>query len=113
MPGNVRQLRNAVEKMVVLSGGGKLTIDDVPMEIRENAVPVQAQAVAAAAPAEAKAEVKAAQAAPELQSLADSEKEKILAVLESVKGNKSKAAEILGISRRTIHRKLNEWQNRT
>lgn len=112
-PGNVRQLRNAVEKMVVLSGGGKLTIDDVPMEIRVNAAPVKAQAVAAAEPAEAKAEVKAAQAAPELQSLADSEKEKILAVLESVKGNKSKAAEILGISRRTIHRKLNEWQNRT
>lgn len=107
-PGNVRQLRNVVEKMVVLSGGGKLTIDDIPVEVREGNV-------TAAVPATADVGDKETRAAGEesAQSLADSEKAKILSVLESVKGNKSKAAELLGISRRTIHRKLNEWQNQT
>lgn len=103
-PGNVRQLRNIVEKMVVLSGGGKLTIDDVPVEILEGS---EAQSTPAAG--DETHETAAIDIQP-AQSLADSEKEKILSVLESVKGNKSKAAELLGISRRTIHRKLNEWK---
>ena len=42
-------------------------------------------------------------------SLADTEKQKILAVLEKNAGNRSKAALELGISRRTLHRKLKEW----
>ena len=105
-PGNVRQLRNIVEKMTVLSGGGRLTIDDVPVEILEDSTPAAAANVEERAPA-------AAIDIPQAQSLADSEKEKILSVLESVKGNKTKAADILGISRRTIHRKLNEWKSGT
>jgi DNA-binding NtrC family response regulator len=105
-PGNVRQLRNIVEKMVVLSGGGKLTIDDVPVEVLGETPGVAVESAPAAATPAAIAE-----AAP--LSLADAEKTKILSVLESVKGNKSKAAELLGISRRTIHRKLNEWKIRT
>lgn len=105
-PGNVRQLRNIVEKMTVLSGGGRLTIDDVPVEILEDSTPAAAAKVEERAPA-------AAIDIPQAQSLADSEKDKILSVLESVKGNKTKAADILGISRRTIHRKLNEWKSGT
>ena len=111
-PGNVRQLRNIVEKMTVLSGGGRLTIDDVPVEILEGAAPK-----AVAEPEQpATGEPEAAPAAydiPATQSLADSEKAKILSVLDSVNGNKSKAADILGISRRTIHRKLKEWKIET
>ena len=111
-PGNVRQLRNIVEKMTVLSGGGRLTIDDVPVEILEGAAPK-----AVAGPEQpATGEPEAAPAAydiPATQSLADSEKAKILSVLDSVNGNKSKAADILGISRRTIHRKLKEWKIET
>ena len=105
-PGNVRQLRNIVEKMTVLSGGGRLTIDDVPVEILEDSAPAATAKIEARAPA-------VAIDIPPAQSLADSEKAKILSVLESVKGNKSKAADILGISRRTIHRKLNEWKTGT
>jgi transcriptional regulator of acetoin/glycerol metabolism len=48
-------------------------------------------------------------AAPRRGSLADAEKDNILSTLESCGGNKSKAADMLGISRRTIHRKLKEW----
>jgi transcriptional regulator of acetoin/glycerol metabolism len=42
-------------------------------------------------------------------TLEETEKEKILAVLEEVGGNRTKAAERLGISRRTIYRKLEEY----
>jgi DNA-binding NtrC family response regulator len=88
-PGNVRQLRNVVEKMCVLSAGGSLTLADVPQEISHPA---------AESPAE-----------DQSRTLEETEKAKILAVLESSGGNKTKAAETLGISRRTLHRKLNEW----
>ena len=88
-PGNVRQLRNAVEKMCILASGPRLTVDDVPEEIRRTDGP--------------------APVFTEHQTLEETEKAKILAVLESCRGNKSRAAEALGISRRTLHRKINEW----
>ena len=43
------------------------------------------------------------------KTLEETEKAKILSVLEASGGNKTRAAETLGISRRTLHRKLNEW----
>lgn len=102
-PGNVRQLRNVIEKMVVLATGEKLTTEDVPMEIRTPS------AAPALTPPQA-----AQSATPTVAlgggSLAEAERAKILSVLDSCKGNKSKAAEVLGISRRTLHRKLNAWK---
>ena len=98
-PGNVRQLRNAVEKMVVLASGPKLTVDDLPVEITEggergtgNGNEDKGQRTADASP-----------------TLAETEKAQILAVLDECRNNKSKAADLLGISRRTLHRKLKEW----
>lgn len=99
-PGNVRQLRNVMEKMVVLSEGGNLTSQDVPAEIRTGS---------AANAANLPSEVQANAATTLDHSLADTEKAQILAVIESCHGNKSKAAEQLGISRRTLHRRLHEW----
>ncbi len=93
-PGNVRQLRNVIEKMVILSSGERLGAEDVPMEIASLAAPAAAGAVSGAANA---------------STLKDSEKSQILAALEKCSGNKSRAAEMLGISRRTLHRKLKEW----
>ncbi|MBQ6136402.1 MAG: sigma-54-dependent Fis family transcriptional regulator [Kiritimatiellae bacterium] len=102
-PGNVRQLRNVIEKMVVLSGGGRLGIGDVPVEI------VQASRHDAPAAAATQAPAAGSPAPAPTESLADAEKAKILSVLEECRGNKSKAAVRLGISRRTLHRKINEW----
>ena len=96
-PGNVRQLRNAVEKMVVLAAGETLTLDDVPAEILAPTAPA---ATAEAAPAAATAPT---------ASLADVEKAQILAALKAAGGNKTASADALGISRRTLHRKLREW----
>ncbi len=90
-PGNVRELRNVVEKMVVLSPGGDLRPEDLPDDIR----------APAATPADGASG----------DSLASAEKAKILAVLDECGGNITRAAEKLGISRRTLHRRLNEWQS--
>ena len=86
-PGNVRELRNAVEKMCVLSQSGEIGVDDVPDEMRCDAPKMLSTS----------------------GTLGETEKAKILAVLEEVGGNRTKAAERLGISRRTIYRKLEEY----
>ncbi len=89
-PGNVRELRNTIEKMVVLSPGGQLDVGDVPEQM-------QAPAAAPAA------------AFSSTGTLGENEKAQILAVLKDVGGNRSKAAQVLGISRRTLYRKLDEY----
>ena len=88
-PGNVRELRNVIEKMVVLSTGGMLDVADVPDEIRADA----SNSLSISA----------------VGTLAETEKAKILAALQSVGNNRSKAARVLGISRRTLYRKLDEY----
>ncbi|MBE6382694.1 MAG: sigma-54-dependent Fis family transcriptional regulator [Lentisphaerae bacterium] len=114
-PGNVRQLRNAVERMVVLSQGGRLGIDDVPPDIVSSA-----SAQAPSAPAAPRAAVPSIQLQPPAsapvavaaganRTLADTEQEVILAEIAACRNNKTKAAERLGISRRTLHRKLKAW----
>lgn len=92
-PGNVRELRNAVERMVVLSRNQRITLRDLPPEIRERAG--GNMATAAGGPA---------------LSMEQAEKNLIVRALKASNGNRTKAAEQLGISRRTLHRKLNEYQ---
>ncbi len=90
-PGNVRELRNVIESMVVLSRGPTLTVDDIPSAIRENAQP--------AASLKSVSEL----------SLMDAEKQLIISALKTHNGNRTEAAKHLGVSRRTLHRKLNEY----
>ena len=116
-PGNVRQLRNAVEKMVVLASGATLTADDIPEEITEGCrfqvssskfqVPSQQPATCNLQPETCNLQPATCNLKP--KTLDDTEKSQILAALERCRGNKSKAAIELGISRRTILRKLNAW----
>lgn len=90
-PGNIRELRNVIERMVVLARQERLTVRDLPAHMRKNAdepVPVAVM--------------------PNM-SLDEVEKNMILRALEAHQGNRTKAAEQLGISRRTLHRKLNEY----
>ncbi len=94
-PGNVRELRNTVEKMVVLSRSERLSARDVPPNIRDavkGRVSLQRVPVLMAG------------------SLADTERRKIMAVLEKNGGNRTQAAIELGISRRTLHRKLRDYK---
>lgn len=96
-PGNVRELRNTVEKMVVLSRTDRLSARDVPANIRESVKGRSAVGLRA----------------PVLLtgSLADTERRKIMAVLEKNGGNRTRAALELGISRRTLHRKLRDYRD--
>ena len=111
-PGNVRQLRNVVEKMVILANGERLTTDDLPVEItapRAEARPA-AQGPEPRPAAQGPEPRPAGAASSESISLHEAEKRQILAALDAAKYNKTKAAAALGISRRTLHRKLREWE---
>jgi len=95
-PGNVRELRNAVERMVVMTRNPRITLRDVPAEIRENKSLLAVTPVAPTA------------GAPPL-SIDEAEKNLINKALKTTGGNRTLAAKQLGISRRTLHRKLNEY----
>ena len=90
-PGNVRELENAVERAVSLSHGPLVTPDDLPESIRT------------AAPLEAKA-ISASEGDEVCLTLEEVEKRHLIRVLKEMKGNKVKAAKILGIDRRTLYR---------
>jgi DNA-binding NtrC family response regulator len=96
-PGNVREVRNTMEKMVVLSRGDRLTVRDLPASIRGIS---QADA--------AEASLRIPKGSP--HCLADAERAMIFAALEKHGENRTKAAEELGISRRTLHRKLRQYR---
>lgn len=98
-PGNVRELRTAIEHGVVMAHGPKITLRDLPINVR--------QATGASLPGG----ITAAKAFGEKSSALDlheTEKRLIMQALATTKGNVTAAARKLGISRRTLHRKINE-----
>jgi DNA-binding NtrC family response regulator len=100
-PGNIRELRNCVERMVVFARGSSLTLNDVPVEIR--------QAVGEQFKEKAQQEKNDLQQSENPLDIKANEKNVIIQALAQCGGNRSRAAELLGISRRTLHRKLNEY----
>ncbi|MDB6172439.1 MAG: zraR [Chthoniobacteraceae bacterium] len=95
-PGNVRELRTAVEHGVVMATGPKITLRDLPMAVRQGGATTGGAAGKFPAPKEKPLD---------LQSHAH---ELIIQALEETKGNVTAAAKKLGISRRTLHRKIKE-----
>jgi DNA-binding NtrC family response regulator len=99
-PGNIRELRNFCENAVVLRRGGSLSEYDLEPKFRGEAPPVvqpPAGLLATAAPA-----------VPSL-SVEENEKRLLREALLKARGNRTKAAELMGVSRRTLHRKLAQW----
>ena len=94
-PGNVRELMNAVERGVVLTRTEYLDVQD--FAVMENA---------SQSPAEA---VPIFDGEENNQSLEAVEKAAVLRMLEAVDGNKSEAARRLGITRKTLHKKLKKY----
>jgi two-component system response regulator AtoC len=90
-PGNVRELRNAMEQMVVLARGERLTVRDVPAAIRGGADLTKINVVRGG------------------MTVEDAERQLIVQALKETDGNRTRAAQRIGISRRTLHRKLKEY----
>ena len=93
-PGNVRELRTSIEHAVVLCRGERLTLRDLPAAVRDN------RSAAGGSPP--------LLAAGEL-TVKEAEKQLIIRALQECDGNRTIAAKQLGLSRRTLHRKLHEY----
>jgi DNA-binding NtrC family response regulator len=121
-PGNVRELRNVLERAVILAGEGTIEPKHLPAFLQTGRTPT-ATAAAAGAPSSGGADA-IATAAPvheEAQqdndavrfqigtTVEEAEKGLILRTLEHTRNNKTRAAEILGISLKTLHNKLKEY----
>jgi DNA-binding NtrC family response regulator len=94
-PGNVRELRTAIEHAVVLCRGDRITLRDLPPSIRPGG------GAASADPRR-----------PLTQNdltVKEAEKQLIMRALKEANGNRSQAAGKLGMSRRTLHRKLHSY----
>lgn len=98
-PGNVRELRTAIEHGVVMATGAKITLRDLPTAVRQAAGTPFPRGLSAA---------KAFGERTSPLDLHETEKRLILQALATTKGNVTAAAKKLGISRRTLHRKINE-----
>ena len=95
-PGNVRELRTAIEHAVVLCRGEKITPRDLPPNVRGNGA---AQAAADAARLLTQNDL----------TVQEAEKQLIIRALKESNGNRTLAAKKIGISRRTLHRKLHTY----
>lgn len=90
-PGNVRELENYIERAVVTSRGKILILSDLPREIAFRKEDFSSETIEVGC------------------SIHEAEKKLILKTLEAEGGNRTKAAEILGISTRTLRNKLQEY----
>jgi two-component system, NtrC family, response regulator AtoC len=98
-PGNVRELRTAIEHGVVMATGPKITLRDLPSAVRQAAEATLPRGISA---------TKAFGEKSSPLDLHETERKLILQALATTNGNVTAAAKKLGISRRTLHRKINE-----
>ncbi len=90
-PGNVRELRTAIEHAVVLCRGERVSLRDLPPSVRGGP----------------SADTKMLQV--KALTVKDAEKQLIVRALGEMDGNRTRAAQKIGMSRRTFHRKLHEY----
>jgi two-component system response regulator HydG len=95
-PGNVRELENCIERAVALARFEQLTLEDLPEKIRVF---------------RADRFVLSADDASEILSISELERRYIVRVLKLLHGNKARAAQMLGLDRRTLYRKLERYEN--
>ncbi|MDR3569983.1 MAG: sigma-54 dependent transcriptional regulator [Syntrophobacteraceae bacterium] len=85
-PGNVRELRSVINKAMIFAKSGQIMVEHLPTAIVANKKSVSKQP----------------------KTLEELEKDHILTVLDAVGGNQSRAAEILGINRKTLYKKIHK-----
>ncbi|HHK41313.1 MAG TPA: hypothetical protein ENJ50_02745, partial [Planctomycetaceae bacterium] len=90
-PGNIRELRNAIEHAMVTVSGDRIELFDLPMHVRGT---------------------RTAEPTPEIKELSPAEleeRDRIVAALEEAGGNRTQAAKILGTSRVTLWKKMSRY----
>ncbi len=101
-PGNVRELRNVLERAAILAGEGNIRLSHLPPavnpQLRKGGVT-------------ARTEDPLSVVLPVGTTVADAEKALIYKTLEHTKNNKTRASEILGVSLKTMHNKLKEYES--
>jgi two-component system, NtrC family, response regulator AtoC len=90
-PGNVRELKNLIERLVILAANDRIEVGDLPPPVGGR---VSGGGVSAGSDG--------------LQTLEQVERAYILQVIDRLEGNKSRAAQVLGISRQTLRRKVHQ-----
>jgi DNA-binding NtrC family response regulator len=110
-PGNVRQLKNCLERAVILSNNGRITLSELPPEVTRPALVQPAMpGVAPVVVADGEPLLPIAAVAPSTSgSLREVERQQILAALEKTGWHRGKTAEILGISPSTLYRRLRDY----
>lgn len=105
-PGNVRQLKNCLERAVILSNNGRITVAELPPEVARpsSAVPVLMTPSPQGTFADSRPPV-----ASSPPSLREMERQQILSALEQTGWHRGKTAEILGISPSTLYRRLRDY----
>lgn len=93
-PGNVRELANVIERAVALARGARLTLEDLPNRARSSG----------------EASVILARSSARQLTLRELEREYIFETLRKTGGNKTQAAELLGLDRKTLYRRLDEYR---
>ena len=94
-PGNVRELGNCLERAVALANFEEIQVDDLPDKIR--------------AAATRRHPTLSGTELPELLTLEEIERRHVIRVLEACEGNRTDAAKMLGLDRKTLYRKLLRW----
>ncbi len=89
-PGNIRELKNCIESMIVIAQSSTLKVEDLPENIRNTTI-------------------SDIQSPTTVMSIDDLEKEAIKKAMIATNGNKTQAAEILGMGLRTLHRKIKKY----
>jgi two-component system, NtrC family, response regulator AtoC len=90
-PGNVRELENVIERLALFSRGRRIEVEDLPEKFRARRAPLEATLFEG------------------LPSLEEIEKRYLLHVLSQVGGNRKRAAEVMGIDRRTLYRMMDRF----
>lgn len=101
-PGNIRELKNIIERMVILSGDKVIEVKDLPLEIKMKSGTIENKTITGVGPLKEILE-------KEIYDLAEVERVVIAGALQKTRWNKQETAKLLGIGRTTLYEKIRKY----